>query len=111
MNQEARSICSGCQLPVLSEFYFCPNCGRQLRSKPISVSVGKQIALYLFSFFLSPLGLYFSYKYIKQPLEKTKVVGWVIIVLTLLSIGLSLYAALAVFQQYIQLLNSLGLPH
>ena len=73
-------ICPKCALPILSEFYFCPNCGKQLRSKPISVSIMKQTGVYLLSFLLPPLGLYPGIKYILHGDTKTKVVGVIAII-------------------------------
>lgn len=98
--------CPSCNHPVLSDFYFCPNCGKQLHAKAIVVSIPKQIGIYLFSFFLAPLGLYFAFKYINQPLKKTKAVGWVIIFVTIFSIGVATYWVSNIFQQYLHLLNS-----
>lgn len=104
----ASSICPRCQLPVLTNFYFCPNCGKQLRLKPISVSVAKQIGVYLLSFLLPPFGLYPGFKYIRQGDYKTKIVGWVAIVLTIISIFISIYFFAGFMQKYSQTLDQLS---
>jgi hypothetical protein len=106
--QTASSACSSCALPVLAEFYFCPNCGKQLRPKPLTISLGKQIGVYLLSFFLPPLGLYPAIKYLRQPNKKTKIIGVVAIVLTIFSIAISLYSFMQLMQQLSQQLNQLS---
>ena len=101
-------ICSNCKLPVLPEFYFCPNCGRQLRPKPISVSIAKQIGVYLFSFLLPPLGLYPGIKYIRQSDGKTKIVGWIAIILTVVSIIITIYFFSGFMNQYSKTLSQIS---
>ena len=98
--ESASSVCPGCSLPVLSEFYFCPNCGKVLRPKPLTVSLGRQIGVYVLSFFLPPLGLYPAFKYIKQSDPKTKLIGWIAVILTIVSIFLSLYILAGFMQQF-----------
>ncbi|HEX8931611.1 MAG TPA: zinc ribbon domain-containing protein, partial [Patescibacteria group bacterium] len=89
MNESEMPLCPNCKLPVLADFYYCPNCSQQLRPKPISVSLLKQIGVYLLSFFLPPFGLYPAIKYIRQSDPKTKIIGWVAIALTVISIMVS----------------------
>lgn len=91
-------ICPKCQLPILAEFYYCPNCGKQLHFKPISVSIAKQIGVYLLSFFLPPFGLYPGIKYIRQGDVKTKMVGWIAVILTIVSVVITIY----IFQNFMQ---------
>lgn len=103
--------CPKCQLPVLANFYFCPNCGKSLRPKPLSVTVGKQIGVYLLSFLLPPLGLWPGIKYLRQSDDKAKIVGLVAIVLTILSIGISIYYFGVLMKTINQTINSqLNLP-
>lgn len=102
------AVCKNCNLPVLPEFYFCPNCGKQLREKSLTVSVLTQIGVYLLSFFLPPFGLYPGIKYLKQSDPKTKLIGWIAVALTLISIGLSIFIFAGFMQQVSQTLNQLG---
>jgi len=51
------AVCPTCHQPVSPEDYFCPNCGKDLKAKPLSVSITTQIGIYLLSIFLPPLGL------------------------------------------------------
>lgn len=99
-------ICPKCQLPVLANFYFCPNCGKNLRPKPLSISIGKQIGIYLLSFFLPPLGLVPGIKYLLQKSGKAKVVGFVAIILTVVSIIITINLTLGLVNQLRNQLNS-----
>lgn len=95
-----QTVCPKCYLHVLTVFYFCPNCGRSLRSKPMSISVGKQIGLYALSFLLPPLGLWPGIKYVLQDNPKAKMVGFVAILLTLISLGGTFYYMSIIMKQY-----------
>lgn len=78
-------VCDFCHVVSSPEFFFCPNCGKELRKKPLSTSVFKQVGLYLFAFFLPPFGLFPGIKYIKQNSQTEKLVGLVMILLTIIS--------------------------
>lgn len=99
-------VCSKCHLQVLPVFYFCPNCGRSLRSKPMSMSVGKQIGLYALSFFLPPLGLWPGFKYLFQKDPKAKIIGGVAVLLTIISLGVTLYYSSILIKQLTSQVNS-----
>jgi hypothetical protein len=98
--ETATSTCPSCSLPILSEFYFCPNCGKAVRSKPIVLSIAKLIGICLLSFFLPPFGLFHAIKYVRQTNTKTKVVGWVAIALTITAYGISIYSFLNIMEQF-----------
>lgn len=80
------TICSKCHTEVKPTDYYCFNCGVNLRPVPPSTSFERQIMLYLGSFFLPPMGLFWSIKYLKQPNLKSRIVGLISIVLTLISL-------------------------
>ncbi|HZE87829.1 MAG TPA: zinc ribbon domain-containing protein [Methylomirabilota bacterium] len=101
----ASLVCPHCSLPVLSEFYFCPNCGKQLRTKPLSLSLIQQMGIYLLSFFLPPFGLWPAFRYVRQSNQRTRVVGWIAIILTILSLIISTYYFMQFLQQFSQQLN------
>lgn len=100
--------CGQCKYQIQSEWYFCPNCGKVLREKPPSLSFGKQLLIYSVSFFLAPLGLGWGIKYIRYKDVKTKLVGWIAIGLTILSVVLMIIAFKNVMDQYSKLLNNYG---
>lgn len=108
MPEQHLTPCPNCQLPLLSDFYFCPNCGKQVRIKPITISVGRQIVLYLVSIFLPPAALPFAIRYIRQQNKKTRIVGVVILCLVIGSIAFSLYAYAIFIQQFYSMYTQLG---
>ena len=78
-------ICPFCSFSLSENFYFCPNCGKKINEPIASVTLGKQIGIYLLSLFLPPLGLFPGIKYLLQKDQKRKMVGVVAIALTILS--------------------------
>ncbi|MBI4008974.1 zinc ribbon domain-containing protein [Candidatus Roizmanbacteria bacterium] len=100
--------CPNCQFNIQPEWYFCPNCGKLLKEKPISISILKQITIYFISFFLAPFGLAWGFKYIRNPDRKVKLIGLVSILLTILSIGLLITIFKNFMDQYAQILNNYG---
>ena len=93
--------CPYCGAPIDAGFYFCPNCGKQLRIKPTQTSVMSQIGVYLLSFFLPPLGLWPAYRYLRQSDRKAKTIGWIAVALTVISLVLAVW----LFQGFINYLN------
>ena len=72
---------------------FCPQCGVKLKEPPLSISFGRLAFVYLISFFLAPFGLVFAFKYLRQPDPKARMVGIVVIILTILAIALTILTA------------------
>lgn len=101
------SVCPKCTIPISADFYFCPNCGKQLRSKTISISIIKSVGVLLLSFFLPPLGLYPGIKYIAHGDIKTKIVGVLAVVITIVSIALTLYVFQSFMQEYTKTLDQI----
>jgi hypothetical protein len=95
--------CPHCQLQVLPVFYFCPNCGKQLRPKPIAVSLGRQLGVYLLSFFFPPLGFPIALRYIKQQNKKTKIIGMISLAVIAVSIGAAVYTYILFVQRFYSL--------
>ncbi len=83
-------VCKYCGLPISTNFYYCPTCGKKLIQPPLSTSLGKQIKLYAISFFLPPFGLWPSIKYILDNNEKAKIIGLVGVVLTIVSLAITI---------------------
>jgi hypothetical protein len=84
-------ICHGCKQPILPQDYFCPNCGRKIKDKPQSTTILRQIFVYLISFFLPPVGLWPAVKYLRQKDNKSKMIGLVAIILTVISFAISIW--------------------
>jgi len=77
--------CPKCKTVTASSSFFCPNCGKQLRKKPIPTTIGKQIYIYAISILLPPLGLWWAFPLIFQKDTKSKIVGVVTFILTVIS--------------------------
>jgi hypothetical protein len=106
--ESASAVCPSCSLPVLAAFYFCPNCGKQLRDKQIAISLGEQVGIYLLSALLPPLGLWPAIKYLKRSDPISKRVGIIAIVLTLFSIIISMMFLSNIINQTMQQFNTLN---
>lgn len=86
-------ICPQCHFPLKPEYYFCPNCGKNLRAgggAPLGTDTLSQILLYGFSIIL-PVIAYLAItkwqgiKYIRSSDEKAKQMGYIALALLLLS--------------------------
>jgi len=110
---EPQLSCPACKQNILTEYYFCPSCGKKLKEKPQSTTILRQILIYLLSIFLPPLGLWPAIKYIKQKDNKSKMIGCIAIILTIISVGISIWLYLGLIntvnQQLNQQLNSINL--
>lgn len=98
MNPEQK-ICPFCHNPVVETFYFCPNCGKNLKTPPVSTTVLKQIGIYAVSILLPPLGLWPGIKYLRQNSKKAKIVGLIAIILTIVSTTIIVWLAIGIINQ------------
>ena len=78
--------CLKCHVAVRSTDYFCYNCGNNLKPVPPSVSLIGQTTLYIRSVLIPPFGILWAIKYLKQNNAKSKIVGIVAIIFTLISL-------------------------
>ncbi len=86
-------ICSGCGTQVSPEINFCPQCGKKFREPPPSKSVGVQAAVYAASLLAPPFGLWYAYKYFKYGDAARHKIGWVAVILTVISTGFAVWSA------------------
>jgi hypothetical protein len=100
--------CPACNASVPSSANYCLNCGKRLRTIPPATSVLKQTVVYLVSFFLAPLGLWYAWKYLKQEDNKSRAIGVVAIVLTVISVAITVWTTARLFNSASQLLKSLS---
>jgi hypothetical protein len=89
-------ICRVCHQPILSTYYFCPNCGAKLISAPLSTGIATQIGIYFFSIILPSILFLFitrwpGLKYFKSNDKKTKLIGEVALTLLILSTIFTFY--------------------
>ncbi len=78
----------------------------QLTNKTLSTAVGKQIFIYALSFLLPPLGLWPGIKYLKQKDEKSRMIGFIVIVLTIISTAITIWFTLGFINTFNQSINS-----
>lgn len=83
-------ICPQCHIEVRQTDYFCSNCGKNLQEKPLVVSITTQTKLYLGSIFLPPMGIIWGLRYLRQKDQNSKIVGWVAIALTMVTLLVSI---------------------
>ncbi|MFA6533261.1 MAG: hypothetical protein WCT22_04680, partial [Patescibacteria group bacterium] len=95
------------QFKIQSDWFFCPNCSKELKEKVPEVSIAKQILIYFVSFFLAPLGLGWGLKYVRSTDNKVKTIGIISIALTVLSIVLISMVFKGFIDQYTKLLNNI----
>lgn len=100
-----QQYCKVCKTVILPTYSFCPTCGIKLKEDELTVSVGKQIGVYLLSFFLPPLGLWPGIKYLTKGNEHSKHVGVIAIFLTILGIIISLWTFFGVIHSVNNALN------
>lgn len=101
-------ICPYCHSKVPSGSYFCPNCGKQLKSRPLSMSISKQATIYLTSLLLPPFGLIYAWKYLKASGSKQRAVGVAAAVLTVASSILAIWFAVEIINSFSQTLESIN---
>lgn len=103
--QQENIVCPSCKAQVPSYSYFCLNCGKKLRAKPLSTGVGRQIIVYLVSFFIPPFGLMHAYKYFRQEGTAAKIIGAAAVVLTIIALYISYITIKRFTDFYTDLLN------
>lgn len=82
--------CKVCKYVIQESWYFCPNCGKKLKHKPRSNSVWSQIKVYAISILFPPLGIFPGLGYLLERNNKSKLIGLICIILTLLSLYVSI---------------------
>ena len=105
------TVCPTCHQPVMQQYYFCPNCGTNLRPAPLSTSIETQIWMYAYSIIL-PNILFITVtrwpgmKYYRSSDPKARMIGQVAWILIVLSTLASLWFAYIFTQQAIQSMNA-----
>ncbi|HVN26778.1 MAG TPA: zinc ribbon domain-containing protein [Candidatus Paceibacterota bacterium] len=104
---DVSATCPSCGAVVPKLYTFCPNCGKALRAKQLSVTVFSQAWIYLVSVFLPPLGLWPGIKYFRSDDPAAKKIGMIAIGLTVLSTIVTVWASIAIVQYYVGQLNGI----
>jgi len=82
--------CPKCQNRSDPTDFFCRVCGEKLKGEPLSTSFLKQLSIYLISLLLPPLGLIPGIKYLRQSDHKSKQIGIMAVIITLISVIISI---------------------
>ena len=78
--------CPQCHTAVRATDFFCFNCGKNLKPKPLATSLETLLPYYLGSIILPPLGLVWGIKYVRQQSRTAKIHGAVFIVITVIEV-------------------------
>lgn len=84
-NMDEMLVCPGCHVAVRPTDYFCFNCGKNLHAAPPGTGPADQIKLYLGSVFLTPMGIIWGLRYLRENDEKAKIVGIVAMILSVVT--------------------------
>lgn len=103
---ESQLNCPNCKQQVSTLDYFCPNCGKKIKDKLLSTTIGRQLLIYLLSLLLPPLGLWPAIKYLKQKNEKSRMIGFAAVVLTIISIIIEIWIGSRFINEFNRELNS-----
>jgi hypothetical protein len=98
--------CKKCSRLIIPEFYFCPICGNKIKDKPLSIGIFTQIGVYIFSALLPPFGLKWAFRYLRQEGKKSKIIGWISVGLTTLSLYFAITYTFKVINEIQTALNN-----
>ena len=99
-----QKFCPACKLPIFESYLFCPNCGVNLKEAG-APTLGKQISVYLVSILLPPLGLFPAIRYIRRDDSISKRVGFVALILTIISTAVTIWFTLGFINTVNKTLN------
>ena len=105
--ENEQNTCNVCHQKVLDEYFYCPNCGNDLKEKPATVSFAIQLGVYALAIFLPPLGLWPGIKYLSKKGSQAKRVGAIAIALTVITSVVTIWAIFSIFNNYISEINNL----
>ena len=108
METQVGSICPKCKSAVPADAYFCPNCGNQLKAKPSDTILLKKIYVYCVSLFLPPFGLWYAWKYFKYGDYESRKIGWISVILTIISVIITLWLTAGFINSVYQSLNEIN---
>lgn len=102
-SQPPAMLCPQCHQPVLSTYYFCPNCGKKLNEPPLSTSITTQLLLYAFSIVLPlicylAIGYWKGIKYLESKDRQAKQIGMIALALLLISSAVTFWAGVVWIQ-------------
>ena len=78
----------------------------KLKEKPISTGAMRQIIYYIASVLLPPLGFWWAWKYWKQGDETSKKICYALVIITIISLALNIWAGIGIVNSITGSLNS-----
>jgi len=96
--QNTPEICPQCHQPVSGGWYYCSNCGKNLKEAPLPVSINAQGGLYIHAIILPSLCFlslryWPAFKYARSSDPKTKNIGYIAIALMVISTFMTYWLA------------------
>lgn len=99
-------VCKYCSLPVTPVDYFCPNCGKKLKDKPVSIGFWALVWLFGLSAFAPPFGIGLTIKYMRAEDEQARTLGWISLVVTLVALIVTILLTKTLMENLNQQINS-----
>lgn len=106
MDENQIPHCLSCGKEVSLIDNFCPSCGVKLEHGIEHIGWGRQMYIYTISLLAPPFGLVWTFRYLKQKNPQVQWVGIIAGILTVISLGLSIWAIFGFIQTSQQLLNT-----
>lgn len=100
--------CPFCNNLISPTFFYCPVCGKKIKEAPVSTSLAKQLLIYSVSFFLPPFGLGWAFSYLKQENPMARRIGWVALILTVVSVIATIWVTIGFIHYYVSILNGVA---
>jgi hypothetical protein len=100
------AICPQCHQPVLPTYFFCPNCGKNLKEPPLSTSAATQAGLYALSIIMPvicflAINQWRGMKYLKSADPQAKQIGIVATVLMAVSTVIVVWLGIILTEQLV----------
>jgi hypothetical protein len=97
--------CPFCNKTIDATAYFCPLCGKKVREKPVSTSFWPVAGLMISSILLPPLNLVWTARYLKSSEPKTKRIGIISLIITLIALVVGIWLAVVFAQNVNEQVN------
>jgi uncharacterized membrane protein YvbJ len=93
-------ICTSCKKEFDESSNFCPHCGKKSEAADVALTSAQRIKIYLASFFLSPFGLIWFFKYFRDEKKENKTVAYTSLVITLIPLILLFFVGRAYISSF-----------
>ena len=76
--------CPRCHQQVNVTAYFCTDCGHVLKKRPPTTTFLDLVILIIKTVLLPPLGIIWGINYLRQTEQKSKIIGLIVIIITVI---------------------------